>query len=273
MLDEAEELREGIELLKRFLPDVSRFIFGIEKNKPECIAKIKETFASDKMVSVKALPLRYPQGAEKVLIHTTTKLIVPEGKLPADVGVLVFNVTTLAAIAKYIKTGMPLVERCVTVDGSAIRQPMNVIIPIGTSVRDLVEFTGGLDEAPVKIIFGGPMTGFAAHSFDEPVVKTTNAVLVFSEEDAILKPATACIHCGKCVESCPHMLEPTSFCKALDIDNQDERLARLEELRINLCVECGCCSYVCPANRPLVESNRSAKKFVREYKAHKANLK
>lgn len=273
MLDDSDDIKEGIELLKRFLPGVSRFIFGIEKNKPECIEKMKEVFASDGSVSVKSLPLGYPQGAEKVLIHTTTRLTVPEGKLPADIGVLVFNVTTLATIAKYVKTGMPLVERCVTVDGSAVRSPMNVIIPIGTSVRDLVEFTGGLDEAPVKIIFGGPMTGFAAHSFDEPVVKTTNAVLIFSEEDAILKPATACIHCGKCVESCPHMLEPTSFCKALDIDNQDERLARLEELRINLCVECGCCSYVCPANRPLVESNRSAKKFVREYKAHKANLK
>ena len=117
------------------------------------------------------------------------------------------------------------------------------------------------------------MTGAAAYSLDEPIIKTTNAILAFAKEDAVLNSANACIHCGKCVESCPHKLEPTSFCKALDIDNQDERLARLEELRINLCVECGCCSFVCPASRPLVESNRSAKKFVREYKAHKANLK
>lgn len=273
MLDESDPIRDGIELIRRFLPSVSKFVIGIEKNKPGCIKKMKEVFASDKSVTVKALPLLYPQGAEKVLIHTTTGRIVPEGKLPADVGVLVINVTTLATIAKYIKTGMPLVERCVTVDGSAIKNPMNVIAPIGTSVRDLIDFTGGLDEVPVKIIFGGPMTGAAAYSLDEPIIKTTNALLAFAKEDAVLTPASACIHCGKCVEACPHKLEPTSFCKALDIDNQDERLARLEELRINLCVECGCCSFVCPASRPLVESNRSAKKFVREYKAHKANLK
>ncbi len=273
MLDEADEIRDGIELLKKCMPSVSRFIIGIEKNKPECIAKMNEVFSSDTSVSVKGLPLLYPQGAEKVLIHTTTKLTVPEGKLPADVGVLVMNVTTLASISKYVKTGFPLVERCVTVDGSAIKQPMNVIAPIGTTVHDLIEFTGGLKDEAIKVIFGGPMTGFAAHSLDEPIIKTTNAVIVFSKKDAVLKPATACIHCGKCVESCPHMLEPTSFCKALDIDNLDDRLARLEELRINLCVECGCCSYVCPANRPLVESNRSAKKFVREYKAHKNSLK
>ncbi len=273
MLDEADEIKDGIELLKKFMPSVSRFVIGIEKNKPECITKMKETFSTDASVSVKALPLLYPQGAEKVLIHTTTRLTVPEGKLPADIGVLVMNITTLAAITKYIKTGFPFVERCVTVDGSAIKKPMNVIAPIGTTVRDLIEFTGGLKDEAIKVIFGGPMTGFAAHSLDEPIIKTTNAVIVFSRKDAVLKPATACIHCGKCVESCPHMLEPTSFCKALDINNLDDRLERLEELRINLCVECGCCSYVCPANRPLVESNRSAKKFVREYKAHKNSLK
>ena len=273
MLDESDEIRSGIQLLKKLIPTVTRFIIGIEKNKPDCIAKMKEVFSDDTSVTVKGLPLLYPQGAEKVLIHTTTRLTVPEGKLPVDVGVLVMNVTTLASITKYIKTGFPFVERVVTVDGSAVKNPMNVIAPIGTTVRDLIEFTGGLKSEAIKVIFGGPMTGFAAHSLDEPVIKTTNAVIIFSKEDAVLKPATACIHCGKCVESCPHMLEPTSFCKALDIDNQDDRLARLEELRINLCVECGCCSYVCPANRPLVESNRSAKKFVREYKAHKESLK
>ncbi len=273
MLDDSDHIREGIELLKRFIPSAKKFVIGIEKNKPACIKEMNRVFDGDSSVSVKVLPLLYPQGAEKVLIHTVTKLTVPEGKLPADVGVLVVNVTTVAALAKYVKTGMPLVERCVTVDGSAINSPKNILAPIGTPIRDLIEFAGGLKEDPVKIIFGGPMTGFAAYSLDEPIVKATGAVLAFTKKDAILKPATACIHCGKCVESCPHMLEPTSFCKALDIEDRDERYARLEELRINLCVECGCCSYVCPASRPLVESNRIAKNFVREYKAHKANLK
>ena len=273
MLDDAEFIRDGIKLLKRFIPSVSKFIIGIEKNKPSCINMMKKVFSEDPTVTVKALPLRYPQGAEKVLIHTTTKITVPEGKLPADVGVLVINVTTLAALGKYIKTGMPLVEKCVTVDGSAVNNPQNVIVPLGTRIGDVIEFAGGLKETPVKVIIGGPMTGSAAYSLDEPVVKTTGAILAFSNKEASGKPATACIHCGKCVEACPILLEPTAFCKALDINDRDERLARLEQLRINLCVECGCCSYVCPANRPLVESNRIAKNFVREYKAHKENLK
>ena len=273
MLDQSEDVREGIELLKKFITGATKYVIGIEKNKPACIDEMKRVFGGDPTVSVKTLPLRYPQGAEKVLIHTVTKRVVPEGKLPIDVGVLVINVTTVAALARYIKTGMPLVERCITVDGSAINSPMNVIAPLGTPIRDLIAFTGGLKEDPVKVIFGGPMTGFAAHSLDEPVVKTTGAVLAFTKKDAEAKPATACIHCGRCVESCPHMLEPTSFCKALDIKDQKERFLRLEELKINLCVECGCCSYVCPARRPLVESNRIAKNFVREYKANSENLK
>ncbi len=273
MLDDSEYVRDGIELLKRFIPGATKYVIGIEKNKPDCIDEMNRVFKDDEAVTVKALPLRYPQGAEKVLIHTVTKLVVPENKLPADIGVLVVNVTTIATFAKYVKTGMPLVERCITVDGSAVRSPMNVYAPLGTPISDLIEFTGGLKEHPVKVIFGGPMTGIAAYSLNEPVIKTTGAVIALASKDAILKPATACIHCGKCVESCPHMLEPTSFCKALDIEDRDERFIRLEDLKINLCVECGCCSYVCPARRPLVESNRIAKNFVRNYKAHKENLK
>ena len=273
MLEDAESLQIGINLLKKYIPGVKNFIIAIEKNKPSCIAHMKRFFAHDPMVSVKALPSLYPQGAEKVLIRTTTKITVPEGKLPADVGVLVMNVTTLAALGKYIKTGMPLVEKCVTVDGSAVNKPQNVIVPLGTPIGDVIEFAGGLKETPVKVIIGGPMTGSAAYSLNEPVIKTTGAILAFSNKEAGEKSATACIHCGKCVEACPILLEPTAFCKALDINDRDEKLARLERLRINLCVECGCCSYVCPANRPLVESNRIAKNFVREYKAHKEKLK
>ena len=273
MLDDSEEIRDGIAILKKYIPSAEKFVIGIEKNKPACIKKMKSVFSGDPHVSVKSLPLLYPQGAEKVLIHTTTKLTVPEGKLPADVGVLVVNVTTVANIAKYVKTGMPLVERCVTLDGSAINSPKNVIAPIGTPIRDIIEFAGGLKEDHVKIIFGGPMTGFAAYSLDEPIVKTTGAILAFVKKDSIPKPATACIHCGRCVESCPHMLEPISYAKALEIGDRDERFTKLEHLRINLCVECGCCSYVCPAKLPLVENNRLAKSFVREYKSHKTNLK
>lgn len=273
MLDDSDLVREGIELFKRIIPDIKRYIIGIESNKPQCIAEMKRVFEGDQAVSVRSLPSLYPQGAEKVLIRNTTGLTVPEGKLPADVGVIVINVTTLAAIARYAKTGMPLVKKCVTVDGSAVKEPKNVIAPIGASIRDIIDFAGGFKEAPGKVIFGGPMTGWAACSLDEPIAKNTNALLALSQKDSAAKQSSACIHCGRCVEACPHLLNPTAFSKALNIENVDDRMASLEAHSINLCIECGCCSYVCPAGRPLVENNRIAKNALREYKAHKATLK
>ena len=166
MLDDANLVYDGIQLFKRIAPGIQSYIIGIENNKPECIAKMKEIFASDTSVTVKSLPSLYPQGAEKVLIRNTTGATVPEGGLPADIGVIVMNVTSLAFLAKYVSTGMPLVEKCVTVDGSAINSPKNVIVPIGTSLSELIEFTGGFKCEPGKVIFGGPMTGFPAASLD-----------------------------------------------------------------------------------------------------------
>ncbi len=273
MIDEPDHVYEGIKLLQAVAPSVTKYIIGIEVNKPECIKAIGDITKDDKAVSVLPLPLRYPQGAEKVLIYNATGIKVPENKLPGELGVIVINVTTLATFAKYVKTGMPLVERCVTVDGSAVIEPKNIIAPIGTSVEDMVEFAGGFVQKPCKVIMGGPMTGRAAYSLSEPVVKTTNAIVVLTEKDTEGKKTTACIHCGRCVEACPHLLNPTALCKALNIDNVDERMAKLEAERINLCIECGCCSYVCPAARPLVENIRVAKNSFREYKAHKASLK
>lgn len=273
MLDDAEWVYEGIQILKSVAPTIQRYIIGIENNKPECIAKMKQTFASDPSVAIKVLPSLYPQGAEKVLIRNTTKLVVPEGKLPADVGVIVMNVTSLAFMAKYVKTGMPLVEKCITVDGSAIKEPKNVIAPIGVSINELIEFTGGFSEEPGKVLFGGPMTGLPVSSLDEVIVKNNNAIVAFNKKESEMPDATPCIHCGRCVEACPHFLNPTAFGKALTIENVDERMAKLEELSINLCMECGCCKYVCPAQRPLIEHNRIAKNSLKSYKAHKASLK
>ncbi len=273
MLDDADSVKYGIELMKRFMPDVKSYYIGIEANKPESIAKMNEVFAGDEAVAVKKLPSRYPQGAEKVLIRNITGITVPFGKFPADVGVIVMNVTTVAKIADYIKTGMPLVEKCVTVDGSAIKEPKNVLVPIGTSIADVVEFTGGFSEDLGKVILGGPMTGFTAYSLDEPIIKTTGAIIAMNKKDSVHLKTTACIHCGKCVEACPHLLTPTAFTKALSISNEDERMATLDELGIAICVECGCCSYVCPANRPLMENNRTAKNALRSYKKAKQDLK
>ena len=273
MLDDSHLIHKGITLLQRIIPAINRYIIGIEGNKPECIAEMKRVFAGNDAVSVAKLPTLYPQGAEKVLIHNTTGLVVPEGKLPADVGVIVMNVTTLAAFAKYVETGMPLVEKCITVDGSAIATPMNVIAPIGASIGDVIAFAGGYKCEPGKIILGGPMTGRAIYSVDEPVCKTSGAILAFSEKDAAPKKSTACIHCGRCVEACPHSLNPTAFSRALDVENTDDRMERLEADRLMLCVECGSCAFVCPAARPLVENIRVAKSALKDYKAHKATLK
>ncbi len=272
MLDKTELIVKGIEIMKAYMPTVKSYIFGIEKNKPECIAKINEAFAGCEDVSVTTLPSLYPQGGEKVIIYNTTKRIVPEGKLPADVGVIVMNVTSLATLAEYITTGMPLVEKCLTVDGSAVAEPKNVIAPIGTSIKDIVEFAGGLKEKPGKVIFGGPMMGVCSRSLDEPITKNNNAITILNVKESTEPPVTACIHCGRCVSACPLGLNPTAYARALSLEGKEERVARLEEHKLNLCMECGCCSYVCPANRPLVQNNRLGKAEIREYKTYLAEL-
>jgi electron transport complex protein RnfC len=273
MLDDSEYVFEGISLLQKIIPDIKRYIIGIESNKPKCIAEMKRIFAGNEAVNVVKLPSLYPQGAEKILIKNTTGLTVPEGKLPADVGVIVMNVTTLASLAKYFKTGMPLVEKCVTVDGSAIAEPKNVIAPVGASIGDIIEFAGGFKCEAGKIILGGPMTGRAVYSTDEPITKTTGGILAFSEKDAIERESTACIHCGKCLDACPNSLNVPEFSDALKLGDKNECARRLEANRVNLCVECGSCAFVCPAKRPIVENIRVAKKALKDHNAHKATLK
>ena len=273
MLYDDEWIKKGVALLLRFSETVDEIIIGIEKNKPECIKKMTEIFSDEKKVRVKALPSTYPQGGEKVLIYNTTKRIIPEGKLPADVGVVVMNVTTLAILAKYVETGMPLVERRVTVDGSAIADPKNIIAPIGTSFRELIEVAGGLKEPCGKALYGGPMMGIPAASLDEPTLKTTGGITVLNVKDSIKSEPTACIHCGRCIRSCPMNLSPVDFAKAIETEDKDEKIAILKKNKIMLCMECGCCSYVCPANRLLVQNNRIGKALLREHMDHMSKMK
>ncbi len=271
MLDRTDSIKNGVEILSKFC-DFKEIVFGVEKNKPSAIAKLVKTFAENKKVRVETLPSTYPQGAEKILIYNTTGLIVPEGGLPADVGVVVMNVTTLAFLGEYFNTGMPLVEKTITVDGSAAAAPMNVTAPIGTSIRELIDFAGGTSAELGKILLGGPMMGVAVYSDTHPVLKTTNAVTLMSRAEAKAKEQTACIHCGRCVSACPMGLQPTYYARALGISDKREMCERLEEEKIGLCIECGSCSFVCPAKRPLVENNRLAKAALREYKTSVANL-
>ena len=268
MRNDADYIREGVKLLGKYLTIEEVFI-GIESNKPDCIEKLRETFSYDETVKVVPLPSTYPQGAEKVLIYNTTGLIVPEGGLPADVGCLVMNVTSVAFLAKYFETGMPLVEKCVTVDGSAIKNPMNVIAPIGTPVEKLIEFTGGFSKEPGKIMYGGPMMGSAMYSTEYPVMKNTNAIVALDKKDAKPPVQRNCIHCGRCVDACPIGLNPTLFARSMKVEDKAERAARLEEAKIGLCMECGCCSFVCPSARPLVQTNRLAKADLRANGAKK----
>lgn len=273
MLDNPELVRSGVELLLGFIPEAERVVIGIESNKEAAINAMRELFESYERVDVCVLPSKYPQGAEKVLIYNTTGRVVPEGKLPADVGVLVMNITTLANIAKYVLTGMPLVERTFTVDGSAIANPMNLIAPIGTPIGAVIEFVGGTSDEVGKVLYGGPMMGVPVQSVAEPIIKTTNAITVMSRKDSIKADSIACVHCGRCVAACPMGLNPTSFSKALEIESKEEKVGRLEENKINLCMECGCCSFVCPSLRPLVQNNRLAKTVVRTYRDHMKDKK
>ena len=272
MLYSGELIKAGIALLEKYA-SVSKYIFAVEKNKPECIKNLRKIFADNAKVEVSPLPALYPQGAEKVTVFNTTRRVVPEGKYPADIGVLVINVTTLAKIAEYVTTGMPLVEKCITVDGTAIASPKNVIVPIGTSIKDVIEFVGGTSDEVGKVVFGGPMMGIAAESIDEPIAKTTNGITVFANNDAYQAEPTACIHCGRCVRACPLALDPVNYSNAMEIDSKEERMARLKSSRVNLCMECGCCSFVCPAHRPLIQNNKICKAELKDYLAHQQTLK
>ena len=265
MLNDGADIYDGMMLLKRFIR-AEEFIIGIEKNKPTCIEKMRLLFAEEgnENVKVVSLPATYPQGGEKVLIYNTTGRKVPEGKLPADTGCLVMNVTTLAFIGRYFRTGMPLVEKCVTVDGSAVLYPKNLIVPIGAPIDEVLAFAGGVSEDLGKVLYGGPMMGIAICKTSDPILKTTNAITAFRAKDALPKPTTPCIHCGRCVDACPMLLNPTQYSKALRLPS-DEMVALLTEEKLGLCIECGCCSFVCPAGRPLVENNRIAKA---KFKAH-----
>lgn len=265
MTENAEEIAYAIGILAKYF-EIKNVIIGIEKNKPAAIDSMKNLSVEGTTVEVKVLPSIYPQGGEKVLVYHTTGKVIGEGKLPIDVGCVVCNCSTIAAIGKYLKTGMPLVERCITVDGGAVKEPKNVIVPIGTSIKDVFEFCGGFLGDPAKVLYGGPMMGIAVATMDAPILKNTNAILALDKKQATPPKTTACIRCGACTNHCPFGLDPAAFARAY----AHRDLEALEKLGLGICMECGCCSYVCPAKRPLVQNNKLAKVALRAAKAKEA---
>lgn len=262
-IENSWDILAGVYLLKDML-GFKQVIIAVEDNKPEAFKVLKniadhEHDVHDE-VKLMVLESKYPQGAEKMMVQSATGRKVPPGKLPADVGCVVMNVASVAFIARYIKTGKPLVSRSLTVDGSAIKEPKNVRVPVGTNIGDIIEFCGGFSKEPCKILTGGPMMGLAIVGTDLPVLKQNNALLAFSKDDAVLKPENDCIRCGRCAIACPMSLMPTNIVKAAKAKDPEA----LKQLGIMVCMECGSCAFACPAGKPLVQHMRLAKTILRE---------
>ena len=258
-MESPEDIIEGINVVKKWL-NIKNAYIGIESNKPASIKLLGELSEKHEGIDVVELKAQYPQGAEKVIIYSTTGRIVKDGQLPADAGVIVLNVTTVSFIAKYLRTGMPLVSKRLTIDGSGVNKAMNVIVPLGTPIKDVYEFCGGLKADCKKVLMGGPMMGISVPDLEQPVVKNNNAIIALNEKEATPAEETACIRCGKCVYACPLNLMPAALEKAYDARNAEALVAH----DVNLCMNCGCCSYVCPAKRNLAQKNQLAKAFVRQ---------
>lgn len=243
---------------------LKKVVICVEANKPKAIEKLYSIAADarDRSDTVKLmkLPTSYPQGAEKMIIYSATGRKLPLGKLPSDVGCIVMNVTSIGALYRFIKTGMPLTSKRITLEGDAINNPQNILVPIGTKISDIIEFAGGADENADKIITGGAMMGFPVADFDAVVEKRTNAILVMKSKRQPV--STPCIKCGRCAAACPMRLYPAR----VDAANRCNNTLEYEALNVNYCMECGSCSYVCPAKRPLTQVMRVAKATLRRKK-------
>jgi electron transport complex protein RnfC len=258
MLEAPEPVITGALLAGQAL-GAKQILLGVEDNKPRAIAALGDA-AIGTGVRVRSFKTKYPQGSEKQLIDAALGRKVPTGGLPLDVGVVVLNVSTCAALARAVLRGKPLTHRVVTVSGHGVREPKNLLVPIGTSYRYLIEYCGGLTSDAARVVAGGPMMGFTLGNLDVPVTKGTSGVTVLTDEEVRRSDETACIRCGWCIDVCPVNLMPTRIALAARVGNT----AMVGRYHASACMECGCCAYQCPASIPLVQLIRMGKVMLRK---------
>ncbi len=261
MLEAADEVIDGLRLMLKVF-GLKKGYIAIETNKPDAIRHM--TYAArrikDVEINIVQVKTKYPQGSEKHLIKAVTGRTVPSGKLPMDVGVVVNNIDSCAAIARAVLKGMPLIKRIVTVSGDAIERPFNFRVPIGTSFAHLVEACGGFSKTAEKLIMGGPMMGMALTNLDVPVIKGSSGLLAFSRDMLRDEIPQACLRCGKCIDGCPMNLMPNAIKSALCLNDME----KLSKLNVFDCIQCGSCTYVCPADQNPLMYIRTAKNKLKE---------
>ncbi|NLW46259.1 MAG: electron transport complex subunit RsxC [Firmicutes bacterium] len=253
MVEKSEKVILGLQAMMK-AAGVDQAYIGIEVNKPDAIEVMTSAAAVDSRIQVVPLEVKYPQGEEKMLINATTKRTVPTGGLPIDVGVVVDNIATAVALAKGIQEGIPLISRVVTVTG-AVNNPRNLSVKLGTSISELIDYCNGFSGTPGRIILGGPMTGPAQYRLDLPVIKTTSGVLIQERGEIQLLEDSTCVRCARCVDVCPYNMIPCFVAEAIEVND----LALAEKYGIMDCRECGSCTFVCPARRPIVQDVKTAK--------------
>ncbi len=254
MLERTEAVIGGLNLIMKAL-GVKKGAAGIEDNKPKAIEKMTKMAENYPEIDVYQLKTKYPQGAEKMLIKAILGREVPPGKLPLDVGVVIQNIGTAVAVYDAVVKGIPETTAALTVSGGAVKEPKNLIVPVGTPINDVIEFCGGFSEDVAKVVVGGPMMGVAQYDFTAPVMKATSGILALTKSELNKVEETNCVSCGKCVEACALNVLPTTVVKMI----KEGRLEEADKLGIMTCMECGTCTYVCPANIPLVQWIRLGK--------------
>jgi len=258
MVERPEALLRGIDILMAKLGSV-RATIGVEDNKPDAIEILERAIGGRDDIKVSSLPMKYPQGAEKMLIKAVYDREVPADQLPRDLGITVNNVGTMIAIADWFDTGMPLIERVVTVSGPGAAYPANLIVPLGTPVRDVLRFCGGLKDDTREVVMGGPMMGAPIPSLNVPVLKGSSGILAFTEQETRTGHEYPCIRCGRCVEACPYFLNPSRLARL----GKARLFEEMQDYQVMDCVECGACTFACPSNIPIVQHIRTAKNNLR----------